>query len=248
MDIFTFERSAVSLNNYFKEFVLCGIHNCEKSPERIFKRIRPLGIQAENDMMIVTENINTHKGIIFSFGIICSVLGYLYGNEIPYSTEIVMDICCQMCKELMSDFDGITLENAKTHGEQLYASYGIKGVRGEACNGFPTVFLLGVKKLRFFLEQGFSINDSGILTLLHIIANLEDTNIITRSSYETMCNIQLRIKNLIEVQQIENLDYIKIIEELDKEFIKLNISPGGSADMLALSYFIYYFENIFNSL
>ena len=35
------------------------------------------------------------------------------------------------------------------------------------------------------------------------------------------------------------------IEDLDRDFIQRNISPGGSADLLALTYFIYLFEKEF---
>lgn len=244
MDIFTFERSAVSLHHYFEEFVLCGFENCEKNLPRIFRRIRPLGIQAESSMMEATGNVNTHKGLIFSLGIICCALGYLYGNQIPYTPDTLSKTCQDMVAEVLDDFTGITAENARTHGEKLYARYGIRGARGEAIDGFPTAIRLALPKLKEFLLQNFSMNDAGILTLLFIIAHTEDTNIVARSSYETMKTLQQDMKTWLNQTDFAGTDYISYIRKLDEQFISLHVSPGGSADILAITYFLYFIEHM----
>jgi holo-ACP synthase/triphosphoribosyl-dephospho-CoA synthase len=184
--------------------------------------------------------------MIFSLGIFCCVLGYLYGNEVPFSEEAFTRICRQMTCHVLDDFQGVTVENARTHGERLYALYGITGIRGEAAKGFPTVFDLALPVFRTYKIKGLSVNDAGVLTLLHIIAGAVDTNIVARSDYETMKEIQRRVRGVLEA--VDNNgngdiagkmpDYISVIRELDWEFIERNISPGGSADMLALTYFV----------
>ncbi|MEG0689233.1 MAG: triphosphoribosyl-dephospho-CoA synthase CitG [Hungatella sp.] len=241
MDFFTFQSSAVSLNRFFEAFTLCGIRNHERSCEEVFRLIRPIGIEAEQVMLEATQGINTHKGMIFSLGVFCSALGYLYGNGIPYSRDELVHTCAAMTRHLPDDFLGITPETAKTHGELLYAAYGIRGIRGEAALGYPTVFALALPIFEAYIERGYSVNDAGILTLLHIIANSEDTNLISRSDYETMKKIQQQLNLLLHSDFYES-DYLAAIRKLDAEFIVLNISPGGSADMLALTYFIYYLE------
>lgn len=237
MDFYTFQSSAVSLNQFFEEFTLLGIQNCRRPPEKVFSLIRPVGIQAEEVMLAATGGVNTHKGMIFSLGIFCCVLGYLKGNEIPFSQETFMRTCSQMTCRLLEDFQGITLENARTAGERLYALYGITGIRGEAAKGYPTVFLTALPAFRRYKGLGLSPNDAGVLTLLHIIAGSQDTNIISRSDYETMKEIQGQVRELLD-SGLENRDYLSVIRGLDQEFIKKNISPGGSADMLALTYFV----------
>lgn len=241
MDFYTFQSSAVSLNRFFEEFTLCGIKNCHRSCEDVFSLIRPIGIQAEEVMLEATKGVNTHKGMIFSLGIFCCVLGYLYGNQIPFSEEKFTAACRAMTSRLLEDFDHVTLHNAATHGERLYARYGITGIRGEAANGYPSVFQLALPVFRDYRKQGLSANDAGILTLLHIIAGSEDTNIIARSDYQTMKQVQEDIRILLD-SGISDSDYIKEIRSLDRKFIQMNISPGGSADMLALTYFMYSLE------
>ncbi len=237
MDFYTFQSSAVSLNQFFEEFTLLGCRNCHLPPEQVFSLIRPVGIQAEQVMMAATGGVNTHKGMIFSLGIFCCVLGYLHGNDIPFSEKAFINTCSQMTCRLLEDFQGVTLSNAKTAGERLYALHGITGIRGEAAKGYPTVFSVALPAFRAYKSQGLSDNDAGVLTLLHIIAGSEDTNIISRSDYETMKQIQRQVQALLDSGP-EQGDYISMVRELDREFMEKNISPGGSADMLALTYFI----------
>lgn len=246
MDFYTFQSSAVSLNQFFEEFTLLGIRNHERPAEEVFALIRPVGIHAEEVMLAATGGVNTHKGMIFSLGIFCCVLGYLYGNEVPFSEEAFTRTCRQMTCHVLDDFQGITVENARTHGERLYALYGITGIRGEAAKGFPTVFDLALPAFRTYKKKGLSVNDAGVLTLLHIIAGAVDTNIIARSDYETMKAVQKKVRGFLEAADNNGNgdiagkmpDYISVIRELDREFIERNISPGGSADMLALTYFV----------
>lgn len=90
---------------------------------------------------------------------------------------------------------------------------------------------------RQYRNEGLSANDAGVLTLLHIIAGSVDTNIIARSDYETFRKVQAQIQSMLN-SGIDTRDFIAEIRTLDQEFIKMNISPGGSADMLALTYFV----------
>lgn len=248
MDIFTFEASAVSLNHFFEKFALCGMENSQESFSRIFSRLRSLGIQAEDAMMRATNHVNTHKGLIFSLAIMNCSLGYMYANQIPYSPERLLDINRRLVLDVLEDFKDITVETARTNGERLYALYGMKGARGEALSGYHTVLNVALPVLKDYLGKGLSVNDAGAMTLLHIIANSEDTNIVNRSSYEEMKEIQSNLRNVLQkeasMQQPGADALLAYMEELDRDFIRRNISPGGSADLLALTYFIYLFENM----
>ena len=46
----------------------------------------------------------------------------------------------------------------------------------------------------------------------------------------------------------EERDYLQILEELDQEFIRRNISPGGCADLLAMTYFVVEMEEVYSWL
>lgn len=242
MDIHTFDSSAIALLPYFIEFIQAGIFSIGQEPEALFQYIRPIGIKAELAMLKATKGVNTHKGIIFSLGIICAALGRLYGLGRPDSRENIMTICQEMTSGLKDDFKHVTLNTAATHGEILYAKYGIMGVRKEAMEGFPVAFKLALPKFEEFITSGLSHNDAGVLTLLYIMAYSEDTNIITRSDYETFRQIQEDLRNYLNSENPFPKDFIEYAEQLDESFIHKNISPGGSADILALTYFLYFYE------
>jgi triphosphoribosyl-dephospho-CoA synthetase len=88
------------------------------------------------------------------------------------------------------------------------------------------------------LEQGYSLNDAGVAVFLRLLAVVEDTNIIHRSSPEKLWEIQQRVSAFLaakpSMEEMRNK-----AAEMDDEFISLNISPGGSADLLAVTLFLH---------
>ena len=170
-------------------------------------------------------------------------LGYMYANHIPYSPDTLLKINRKLVADVLEDFNDVTVENARTNGERLYALYGMKGARGEALSGYHTVLKKALPVLKHQLDRGLSLNDAGAVTLLYIMAHSEDTNIVNRSSYHSMKKIQALLRETLNDPEFINKDPIPYLESLDREFIKNNISPGGSADLLALTFFLYLFEN-----
>jgi len=242
MDIYTFIDSTSELIPYFRDIVLSGIKFYSEKPKEVFERIRYLGMLAEDCMFAATNNINTHKGLIFSLGIICASSGYLYKNEEAVNTYNILKISREMTSGINDDFNGITEKSAKTFGEKLYAAYGIAGIRGEAASGFASVKNYGLPVLKILIKKGYSLNQAGALTLLNLIANVKDTNIIARSSIETLKEVQFQINNLINKKGIENISIAEIMD-LDNQFIEKNLSPGGCADLLAVTLMLYFLEN-----
>ena len=128
MDIFTFVRSAVSLSHGFREFFLAGFTGEEDLPA-LFAQIRPLGMEVEEKMFDATGKVNTHKGIIFSMGIILAALGRYArtregeGPYTPEETEAVLQLVTQMTQGLVSkDFQSLAHRPQATHGERLYVA------------------------------------------------------------------------------------------------------------------------------
>jgi triphosphoribosyl-dephospho-CoA synthetase len=133
------------------------------------------------------------------------------------------------------DLGHITLQNAKTPGERLYVQYGITGVRGQAEAGFPAVLTVGIPIFREGLSRGLSMNDAGCAALLHLLAATDDTNLIHRSDRQTQLEIRDRIARLVKENPFPDQE---MILALDEEFIQRNLSPGGTADLLAMTYLL----------
>ena len=177
-------------------------------------------------MFKVTDNINTHKGAIFIFSLILCVLGWLYANDYKYSRCRVEKSIKELSEKVLDDFLFSSKKEKLTHGEEIYSKYNILGVRGEAATGFHSAFTSFITCFNQQLET-HSFNDSGVYTLLKIIMSIDDTNIISRSDFETNKYYKKKIEKILDSEKI---DIIKFASLLDKEFISKGISAGGSAD------------------
>lgn len=238
MNFKTFQISAMTLKSYFKE---CIEHYKKHDLEdkKFFLELRELGKNAEKEMLKATKGINTHKGTIFSMGILLAVLFALFNKNKEISLSDLSEQIKLTCLPLQNEL-GANIDN--TSGEKIFQKYGIQGARGLALSGYEIVLKDGIKKLLFFLEK-LSIESSLILILFYYMANTDDTNVINRSNIEVLKSIKVESKILFE-KNLEILDENLILSDMTKlneDFIKKNVSPGGSADLLILTIFMYFF-------
>ena len=230
MNIGTFYASANALRPYFRSCVRCGMETAADPGEATFLQLRQLGLQAEQAMFAATGGVNTHKGAIFTMGILCGAAGRLWKPEDGWEEREIFREVAAMTRETMEqDF----LKGGDTVGQRLYRDYGIRGIRGQAAEGLPAVAELGLPRFRAYLQEGLGQNEAGIRTLLHLIARVEDTNMIARGGMEGAKQGAEVCAALLE-QEFTLAD----VEKLDDWFISRNLSPGGCADLLAAVYFL----------
>lgn len=240
MDFYTFIDSALSLSKYFSECFIYGQKNNFYSPN-FFKNLRDLGKKAEKEMYEATNGINTHKGTIFSMGILISVLASYFKETDEIDLKILSQKIKTMCSSLIDELENIN--NFSTYGEKAFKNYYLTGARGLALSGYDIVLLDGINKLKEFTKS-LDFETSCILLLFYYISLLDDTNIVNRTNFETLKEIQILCKNLYE-ENIKSLSKEKIRNEMSKLndiFIEKNISAGGSADLLILTIFIYFIK------
>ncbi|MBQ7543962.1 MAG: triphosphoribosyl-dephospho-CoA synthase CitG [Synergistaceae bacterium] len=234
MGFFTFLKSAAGLRGWFDVFAEAGQNASREgiSPAELFLELRRIGIEAERDMFTATGGINTHKGEIFSLGVLSACAGYCAGEV---TAEEVMRLAGEVCAGLCGrDFAGVEDKRNPTKGERVYIEHGITGIRGEAEAGYPCVRDAGLPALTKYLADGLTMNDALAFTLLHIMAVNQDTNIIARHDISTSREVMSTAQRLIDGRpSLEDL------LRLDAEYISRNISPSGSADLLAATYFLY---------
>lgn len=243
MDVALFEKSAEAIEVYFASCHKTGMECAQTPLAQVLSQLRPLGIRAEKVMFAATEGVNTHKGMIFSLGIICGAIGWMQMNlMIKLSVDNLLRIAGEIAYPVLEmDFKNIDHAQVVTAGERQYLMHGISGIRGEAAGGFRSVAEYGVPYFKQCLADGIDFEESGCLTLLNLVAHVTDTNIIARSNVETQKVLQNKIRELLADGKRPDR---KTIEELDAEFIRLNVSPGGCADLLAITYFLWLWEQI----
>ncbi len=247
MDIFTFMDSISVLGMYFYQCAEKALNFQEDNYIKLMESLRPIGIEAENDMFGATNGVNTHKGMIFSLGILSAAAASIYketGQKEIGNIELasrVKEMTKGISKELKNSHE--KSEEDLTYGEFLYRKHDIRGIRGEVEDGFPTVIdfaLPSFKKL--YRENDNHINDILVNTLLSLMAETEDSNVLGRHDLDTLYYVQKRSKKALELGGAftkEGLDYI---EAMDQDFIEKNISSGGAADLLSVSLMFYLLE------
>ncbi|OYO89164.1 hypothetical protein CG709_13645, partial [Lachnotalea glycerini] len=144
----------------------------------LFLEIRKIGMKAENEMFRATNGVNTHKGLIFSAGILSAASAYIYSRFGMFDIDAMLETCKLMTNDILEeDFKNIDYNHPKTNGERLYIRYGNRGIRGEVQNGFPTVKNIALPALQYYKSLNFNNNLTQIQVLMHLIANTEDTNV-----------------------------------------------------------------------
>lgn len=242
MDFFTFLRSSSVLGPYFYDCTKAGIRFNGKSFEQLLMDIRPMGIRAEKDMFKATNGINTHKGIIFSMGIIAAAVGSLFKEKGKTSFDYleVSQRIKMISKDITKELDHIRDLDNLTYGEKLYIKFGTMGIRGEVESGFQTVVNISLPVLeQLLLDKTRHINDILIQVLLHLVAYTEDSNILGRHDMEILNYAQKEAQRALDLGGAFTEEGKSYINSMDKDFIVKNISPGGSADLLAVSLMMY---------
>ncbi len=233
MDLFLFGSSAAVLAPYFTQCARLGREGRSVRRDELFEALRFAGRQAESNMLRTTGGINTHKGAVFSLGLLCAAAGKL-GKEA--SARELCEEAALLCRgTLERELSRLTPSTAATKGEKLYCSHGITGARGQALRGFPTVLHTGLPVLEKGLSLGYDLNRAGVAALLAMLREEPDTCLISRSSPGRYTALR---KELEELLHGEPYPTVEVLEALDNSFIRENLSPGGSADLLALTYFL----------
>lgn len=147
-------------------------------------------------------------------------------------------------KALEADFFEMSQRTPVTHGEILFQKYKERGIRGEAQKGFPIIGETALPLMRQYRAIGLDENRSNINVLLRIMMELKDTNVWSRGSYADVIWIQEQAEKIWKPGGIFFETGMKKIEKLNQECIRRNLSPGGAADLLAATLFLYQLEKM----
>ena len=237
MDFYTFIDSAAALTPWFRRFFLLGTELAQLTPEDAFDRLRFPGMLAEEDMYAATGGVNTHKGMIFSLALLTAAWGRLWGREQGIDAHALLTEAAAMAgSRLRQELDGAET-TADTAGLRLKALSGAGGVRAEAAAGYPSVRLVGLPRLRAYLAQGLTADRAGGLTLLALMAAAEDSNVFSRCGRAAQLELTARMRELSDRTPPPTAEELY---HLNEDFRRRRLSPGGAADLLALTFFLYY--------
>ena len=240
MSILTFMMSSAVLSKASSDLQDIGQAHRGTLAE-LFCKLRSYGVGAEAELLRVTKGVNTQRGILFAGGIVSAVSGY------AMNMGLSRDALLPMIKEMAAGLVARELKNldhaAMTAGEKLYYKYGITGIRGEVENGFPSVVNYGLPALEDAFDKGATINDALVHALISLMTVVEDSNVIWRTDYDTLLEVQRIAKNILSLGSVFTEKGRMAIAETERYFLQRRISPGGSADLLSVTITLYLLEH-----
>lgn len=238
MDYYTFLDSSFVISPFIKDMV--NIAYSYEKPKNIFEAIRAIGIRCEEEMFKATNGVNTHKGMIFLIGIVASAIGKALYEKLPF--QEVENILKDMCENILDDFINLGEKEKLTHGEKLYLKYGFTGIRGEVKKGLSNIFQ---EILPYYEELELKGNNLYSQILLKLISSVEDSTIVHRQNIEKLYEVQRHAYEILKLGGFKTKEGTMAAHNFEKQCINENISPGGSADLLALVIFLTYSKKFF---
>lgn len=233
MDHALMMRSIRAMHPYFVRLATLG-YDSPKLPAH--DDIVSIGLEAEKAMFKSTGGVNTYKGALFSMGLAVTAATYIIGRgEVATTTHgkeyVPNSLISTTIIQLANGFP----DTCGTHGSRAkqlaQAGCKLKSALDNAREGYSQLFGEWLP----FYETRIKGDDSYVKhkTLLRIMCDLDDTNIVYRTDYDTMLQVKTEARRLLE-------DFSEAgIEDMNRDFVSRNISPGGSADMLALVVFLF---------
>ena len=174
--------------------------------------LQQAGVRAEQAMFAATGGVNTHKGAIYSGALLLHAAGRLLSGEEEGNL-------CELAAQTAATIPAPT----GTHGAAVRAQCG--GIRMEAVSGYPTA--------QAVLRQ---LQQSGPLdALLLSMSRLDDSTLWHRGGAEGAQLVRSRAADILAAPASEREARTR---RLDAELIERNLSPGGSADLLAMAFFL----------
>lgn len=225
MDYALFLASIDAITPWFARFEQAGFDHAHKPAAAQLRLIRPMGIACEQAMFTATDGVNTHKGGIFSLGLLSFAAGRLRGRDWQLSADALCDEVSAICRGLVArELAGRA--QAITAGEKQFRDYGLTGARGEAEQGFITVRRA---VLPFWQqEQGERRLHNALLRLMAVN---RDSNLVSRGGLAGLRYVQDYAQQLLTTGwEADDL------RQMDQALIARHLSPGGSADLLAVAY------------
>lgn len=216
MDYALMQRSIDTLHPYFVKLALLGCADALPT----HTSIRDIGIEAERAMLSATNGVNTHKGALFSMGLAVVAAAHEKDTDSLQTT----------IKALAASFP----DTNGTHGSKAkLLSMGTTAIKGALDNAREGYEMLFAEWLPFYIERRKE-RDAHTLhkTLLRIMCDLDDTNVIYRTDLATAEEVKQEARALLD-------SFSKAaLKDMDRRYTARNISPGGAADMLSLTIFI----------
>jgi len=243
MDIHTFLASARAIAPWWPRFVEIGHASAHIAARESLPLVRPAGVLCEQAMLRATGGVNTHKGAIFSLGLLC----FAAGRHLAHGTALTRERLCSEVADLcvgLVDRELNGAQKAQTAGERVFFRYGFTGARGEAASAFATVRTAALPVYDRLRLQGVGEEVALLQVLLHLLAVNDDTNLVSRGGLAGLDYVRAYARRLLREGGAVAPHGVKRMAAFDDVLIARHLSPGGTADLLGLTWFLAQFPAV----
>ena len=225
MNADTFRASTAAITPFFRALALAGAAGAP------MPALRCIGLEAEAAMRAATGGVNTHRGAIFGLGLLCAAAGALPRHLAGALGARVRD------RYGSAILDGPVLLHAP--GARARRRHGVGGAPAEAAAGFPSLYRVALPALR----RGRQIHPGDeeaarVEACLALIAHVEDTNLLHRGGPEGFAFARREAARFMAEGGVAQPRWRARAEALHRAFVARNLSPGGAADLLAMTLFV----------
>jgi triphosphoribosyl-dephospho-CoA synthase len=228
MDADTFRSSAAAIRPYFQHLATAAADGCGMG------RLRAIGMEAEAAMLAATSGVNTHRGAIFGLGLLCAAAGARAGGLIGSDLSLG-DVVSRLWGR--SILDGPVVLHS--HGSGARRQFRAGGARVEAKQGFPSVYRVGLPALR---RAAHAVPDDAeaarVETCFALIASVEDTNLLHRGGLDGLRFARRSTRYFLDTGGVGRAGWRERARSVHEKFVARRLSPGGSADLLAMTLFV----------
>ncbi len=195
-----------------------------------FAALQKIGLAAEQKMLEATGGINTHRGAIFSLGLLCTAAGRKFATENPLSLGEIVQQCWGS--------DILRNRNPGSHGDQVLHKYGVRGAAAEAAAGFPAVYRHALPALCSLRDR----NAARMQAFFALLETVDDTTLLHRGGKEGGEFAARAAAEFLRAGGAGGIDWEGRAAAIHQAFIDRKLSCGGIADLLAAAIFIQQME------
>ena len=228
MDADTFRVSVSAIEPYFHALAEAGACGCGMG------RLRNIGLDAEAAMLAATGGINTHRGAIFGLGLLSAAAGARADGRIARGMPLGAAVATLWGASILDDRIG-----SLSHGDRVRRRYGAGGARLEAARGFPGVYGIGLPALRRGIRLLPGDDEAArVEACFALIASVEDTNLLHRGGPAGLRFAHCAAREFLGDGGVGQPGWRERARRVHESFVARRLSPGGAADLLAMTLFV----------
>lgn len=224
MDAHTFMRSLFALRASFRAFVSLGAREAD------FAALEREGIAAEARMLAATAGVNTHRGAIFTLGLLCASAGRLIAQGRALDATALQRTLLERWGDALA---ARAQRTSSSNGSRAATRHGLRSAGAEAALGFPVLFDVALPALRRAIAHGLDARAARLDALFAAMAVLDDTNVVHRGGIDALRDVRRAAAQFIAAGGAARAGAIEHAQSLHRAFVTRNLSPGGSADVVA---------------